>query len=690
MSRCTSKQCTRHFGVICTHHQWLTQLSCLSTEFSPEIVSPYLPLCSRSVLAKAQLFEWIHTITGRTWLVNVGDANGLQILSPRSLTRGYAALEVIDKAPTCLTDSVTSASMEPFEHVIASCGFTSDTRHTGNADRPWEYREAIQSIVSLDSETAGYDLTGRTIAWGDYFDKKCFCDTFRTDTEAQLCPGPSLASTKERLWLNATCGPESMPANWTDELQTTTFAYIPTRNWRWPQHRAARVKKVTRLTDHCTTDACNFDSDGYCKVERAVDRACVCLNVSYDDCKGSCRNFEARINFVNWLHDLCGNVEGWHGLPKHWRRPAAPTPVDMIPWRWNVKPCNKPDRKDRHWKVFSPCASTGWKLGSGILVNLATLLAILYGWPARLGARSISYATSQSWLLSGLAIAAVHILANLGNSFLVQAMVGCGTVSVLQLTLFWCSMPRLTWLMIPLTPLLPFRKTTLHMVGSFLVSETILQTLSAFPVMQTVNYGLEHNFYRDGMARLYANPAAQYMYAGALMWLIIIVVSSALLLLIVREAITQPEEQQRSRTSPPVVAGEPAQPNENWIWLEDLVARYRVDRSWGLEGEPLFHTDAQNYGTLPTKSPHNRTTRRTTVRLIIITTTSSFLLWVAQWFFWAGFIGVSSEEYVFLVVECIIVTTLTETRFCPPNLEILTAIWIAASVAATTIGTQQS
>jgi hypothetical protein len=113
MTKCTGKQCTRHFGVICTHHQWLTQLSCLSIGFSSDVIQGYLPYCGRSVLAKAQLYQWIRTTTDRTWLVDVGAANGLENLFPTSLAEGYTAVDVIYKAPTCLTSSVSTPSMEP-------------------------------------------------------------------------------------------------------------------------------------------------------------------------------------------------------------------------------------------------------------------------------------------------------------------------------------------------------------------------------------------------------------------------------------------------------------------------------------------------------------------------------------------------------------------------------------------------
>lgn len=331
MTKCTYKQCTRHFGVICTHHQWLTQLSCLSTEVSPNLVNRYLPYCGRSVLAKAQLFHWIREVTGRTWLVEVGDAYGLQEPSTRSLTRGYTTIQVTDKAPACLTESVVGSTTELFQHVIASCSFTSNTRHSGNAARPWEFRESQGSMVALDFETAGYDLTLHKIAYGEYIDKRCFCENFSANVRTESCPGPGLASTTERLWVNATCGSRYLPSDWTNGLQTTTFAWIPIEKWRWPRCFADMPDRTTELVHQCTSDACEPDSEGYCNIKRSVDRACFCRRMSYDSCKGPCHVFESRIDFVEWLHDLCGGVADWHGLPKHWRQIAAPTSTEMIP-----------------------------------------------------------------------------------------------------------------------------------------------------------------------------------------------------------------------------------------------------------------------------------------------------------------------------------------------------------------------
>ncbi|KAF2108916.1 hypothetical protein BDV96DRAFT_255087 [Lophiotrema nucula] len=679
MTKCTSKQCTSHFGVICTHHQWLTQLSCLSTGFSSDVVEAYLSYCSRSVLAKAQLFRWIHTITGRTWLVDVGDANELQTLSPASLAKGYASIEVTDKAPRCLTDSASASSMEPFQHVMASCGFTANTGHTGNAARQWEYSETLRSIIALGFETVGYDLTQSRIEYGDYFDKRCFCDAFSPDLNAEPCSGPGLALTRERLWLNATCGPTSLAGDWMDGLKTTSFAYIPTENWRWPNCVTAMPQNVIGLTDQCMTDACELDSSGYCKIKRAVDRACFCRNISYNTCKGSCQIFETRIDYVKWLHDLCGSQQGWHGLPKHWRHLAAPTPLDMIPWRWSIKPTrnSSPTSVDRSKssKLTQTCASTESKLGSLVLINTGTLLA-LYLVP-RTGTMLPAYGYlqySRSWFLAGLTIAALHLIANWINAVLIRSTLGYEDIPIFQLVLLWCSMPRFTWLTILMICVQPFKATSSSAVKSCLFAESILQILSAFHMIATVNYGREHNFYSQGMGRLATVSSAQFMYAGALMWLVVIIVALVPLIQAIgginvsaRGARVSVSKSQTSKHATPNSIQElMAQFNERWTWLEEKLVSHWIDKSQDLEETPLTSSEGQAYtvyGTLPVKGPGNQIINRRMVRVSLITIISMIFLWVAQWLFWAGFIGLSLEE------------------FCPPKLGVLTVIWFASSMA---------
>lgn len=644
MTKCTSKRCTSHFGIICTHSQWLTQLSCLSAGFSPDVISGYLPYCGRSVLAKAQLYLWVRQITGRTWLVDVGDANGLENLSPASLAKGYAAFDITYRAPTCLTSSVSALSMEPFQHVIASCSFTSTTQHTGNAARPWEYSESRRSMIILDSETVGYDLAGRSIRYGDYFDKECFCSAFAIYPRTEPCSGPGqIDLTKERLWINATCGPTSLPDNWTEMLKTTDFTYIPIEDWRWPRCVADMPKQVIELADQCATDACEIDSSGYCKVKSAIERACFCRDISYDSCGGSCKIFETRIDYIKWLHNLCGNVQDWHGLPDNWRQLAAPTSLELIPWRWTVKASNhsNPAHTARSESAdgTEKCASNGWKLGSFALVNLTTFLAAFLSQRTsqrtsthRISRGFLTHAHPLRWLFDGTSIIALQLLASWLNVFLIQKSPGYEDVPAVQLILLWCSMPRPTWLTILLIGVQPFESMNLSAAASSLFAETILQFLSLYYMVMTVNYGRQHNFYFGGLESVKRGGPAHVMYAGALMWLI---VNSLVLFLLIRTLIKSGDLDQ-----------------SEWQRGEETtnMAEERMARSRGSEATPLTSSskDRVPYGTFSVTGQSHRASQEAYVGLYATTVISMLLLWIAQWLFWGGFIDLSLEEYVFM------------------------------------------
>ncbi|KAH8621223.1 hypothetical protein IG631_24130 [Alternaria alternata] len=208
------------------------------------------------------------------------------------------------------------------------------------------------------------------------------------------------------------------------------------------------------------------------------------------------------VQWTAWLNNLCGSEQGWHGLPKHWRQLAAPTPADMIPWRWSIKPFRDAKHtsidNSESSKPTQTCAPTEWKIGSLVMINVATLLTGCLG--LRTAAKPIArmfphYLRPQSWFLTGLWIVGLHLCANLLNAALVQSTFGYGDVSIIQIVLLWCSMPRLTWLTVLLIMFQPFRATSFFMAASCLFAETILQVLSAYHMVTTVAYGREHSFY---------------------------------------------------------------------------------------------------------------------------------------------------------------------------------------------------
>jgi hypothetical protein len=662
----------RHFGVICTRHQWRTQRSCLNTEFSPQIVGEYISYCSRSVLAKAQLYQWMRAVADRTWLVEVGDTNGLHALSPASLARGYAAVSVINKAPVCLRESVSASSMEPFGQVMTSCGFEASTRHTGNAARPWEYHEGLHSMITLDTQTIGYDLTHRSIPYGDYFDKQCFCKAFDASLATEACARPGLASTKERLWIRAICGSTALPVNWMRGLKTTGHDYIPTEDWSWPQCVDSMPESVIRLHDECTTDACEIDSDGFCNVRSTVERSCFCRNISYNTCKGPCHVFEARIDYVSWLHNLCGGEKEWDGLPEHWRQLASVTPLDMIPWTWYADTLGRSNPgigEQDPGQPGSSCGSNEWKRISLVLINMAALFTGVFG-PA-LNSQSTAPRPLNRilWFPRGITITALYLLANGINAVLVQSTPGYQDIPMTELALLWCSLPRLTWLTVALVLSAPYKRSTFSAVATSVVSEILLQVLSGPSMATAFAYASEHSFYSYGMQRLAAVPAAQYMYAGTLLWFVVVVVSSILFLQVLCDVGTPDNAAPRPSNLGNVhLAAQLKEPFvEQWTWLEEKVAEYWIDKDWDLEEAPLLHAEGYTYrvyGTLPVKGPNNRRTKRRMVRVTLIAIIAMFLLWVAQWMFWLGLIGLTAEGS------------------CTPNLGLLTLTWIISSMAA--------
>ncbi|KAH8621222.1 hypothetical protein IG631_24129 [Alternaria alternata] len=159
------------------------------------------------------------------------------------------------------------------------------------------------------------------------------------------------------------------------------------------------------------------------------------------------------------------------------------------------------------------------------------------------------------------------------------------------------------------------------------------------------------------MARLDTVTSAQYLYAGALMWLIVIIVALVLFMQAICGTNTLPrgaetdglKSQPDTQTMSGPVQGLMAPFNVFWTRLEDRVSQSWVDKSWDLEETPLRSNEGQThpvYGTLPTRAPDNLMVKKVVARLFVVTTISMVLLWIAQWLFWVGFLGLSMEEYV--------------------------------------------
>jgi hypothetical protein len=648
MTKCTRHRCTHHF-IFCTHYQWLTELSCLSTEFSPSTISPYVEYCSRSVLAKAQLAAWIQRIAGRNWLVHVGDTNGLHDLSPRSLTQGYEIIGIEKKAPTCLRKAKSQFS-EPFDHVLGSCAFTGTTLHQGNAARPWEYSTARKSMTALSFDTAGYDLISWYIFPGEYFDKECFCNNFLIDPQHEPCLG-QLDLTKERLWLHAICGPSKLPEDWKNSLKILGIEYIPLLRWAKSSNIPDMPQSVGEFAEQCKTEACNTDPQGFCQVEPAIDRTCVCRKLDYSLCEGPCQNFESRTQYVLWLAKLCDNVEDWHGLPKDWHDILSPRPRDMIPWRWNLRPENEKDTK---------CPSYWAKIGSLAFVNLATALAVYFGERCCRNVKALEpHPKSPVWVLQGLVLASVQLLGHWIVFNIIQRTPGYDYISAVQIMLLLCSLPRLGWLVIAPKKIDRSESKDLTAACSALYAEVFLQIPNLYYMTVIVSYGLRHGFYFGVLPNTNLGYYTRLMYGGALLWVVVVALMVILIITVLRPILATSSSMNRTANNIWDCENDERTAMNNKAFSDDPLG----ERQRG--GLPKM----SNYGTMPVPAADKpyQSLREPHLSLSLFLSLGFLLLFLAQWLVWIGFVLVSDADY------------------CPPLLDILTFVWTASSLATVTL-----
>ncbi|KAI8711314.1 hypothetical protein NCS52_01507400 [Fusarium sp. LHS14.1] len=515
-------------------------------------------------------------------------------------------------------------------------------------------------MTSLSFDTVGYDLTGGYIRPGQYFDRDCFCSVFTIDPEREPCSvSDPLDLTRERLWLNATCGSASLPDNWTAQLKMTGIAYIPVPDWRWPTCVSDMPRQVTGLTNQCATDACQLDPDGYCQTARAIDRSCFCRNIEYDSCQGSCQVSRTRIDYVEWLHDLCGDVECWHGLSANWRELTVFLPHEMIPWSWIIKPVNSTNVGPI--EAEGKCASNEWKLGSIVLINAATLLAAFLGQGRgdRLNTvDSESHSQRLHWLLKGILLAGLPLLANWFNARIVQSTPGYGAVPVFQLVFLWCSLPRPD-----LSAILPSRirwhgTNLCSSTASSLVAGVILQVLASYHMFLTVDFARRQVFDLDSITNAKKGHLALLMYIGALIWLLII----ARCFIEVIRYIYRIGSHSGSDEADWHRFKYATDNNQDMGVLEGLLGQSQPRMPQSRKEEQ--HTE---YGTFSSGGMDTKLPQKLPATLFTVAARSMPFVWIAQWLFWSGFIGLSSEE------------------FCLPKLEVLTTIWVAASIGSVAI-----
>jgi hypothetical protein len=382
--------CTEHLcSTSCSHYQWLTEQSCLEANAIPALLKPYYDNCGRNPLGKALLYEWLGKTLGSGWQSPPEDVLTAEHPSTKEMKIGYKGFGVKDYAPSCLLGMHLDKHDESFNHAMEVCSFKPITGNISTGilspnGKDWAY-DYDGHMVTTTVQVPGYDIFGDgKVAEGEWFDNACFCDSLSEEKEP--CMGANIRDlTRERLWLNATCpGNKILPDHWQDGLFIVNSSHKILGDITWPscfddQKQPPNCQGSYSSALASCRGACVVNAPGYCEnIPDIAGADCFCKSVSYDACGGSCHIFDGRMNYINWMEDICGGVEGWKGLPQNWTTDIFATSKDLIPWSWRVSPSDGMSTTSKTRSISeSKCPSTSAKLGSFAEVSVVSVIVVL-------------------------------------------------------------------------------------------------------------------------------------------------------------------------------------------------------------------------------------------------------------------------------------------------------------------------
>ena len=194
--------------------------------------------------------------------------------------------------------------------------------------------------------------------------------------------------------------------------------------------------------------------------------------------------------------------------------------VDFIPWSWQVGPNAVDETEDF-------CPSTLSILGTFAIINV---LVSLFGLVA--GNRTVvAYVTcgccsgdddDPTWFYMFIFPLGLNLGPNALIAYLYKTTPGFGdTFSIWDLTLFYTTRPRLSWLLLVIFMNIDaLRASNTHYIRSAkaaVAAEVVLQLMSSYYMGRTVHFAADKEFYSHPGT---APEDARVMYAGALLSLV--------------------------------------------------------------------------------------------------------------------------------------------------------------------------
>ena len=514
--KCSSEQCTKSLFGGCMETAVLTDEACICQHYSSNTCVHSCP----GEVKRHQYSDWLNVVCAHLpgWTGLSSDWNVLS--SP---------LEVLD------VGSIEWDHKSGYEQYLESPTYTYTYRPPLCAN---EHCSAFDNCLANGSVVSATDMDGGFDNNTLYLDQSCFC-THTFDDFPYVCTGCDSDYDRTALlgWYNATCsnatGFPNMPADWASQLLFFTDNNIIQSNFSWPKclGEAACTPGLNDTEVSCTSTRCQMDDTGNCTATLSVDRSCFCQDLSYDiSCSGSCSLSWERKEKLQWLNQTCSSAPSWAGLPSNWTSLLNIQEDELLPWHWGVQIIESSTNiTDSTGAPHSQhiCPSTAAKLGAYAAVNVAIAFLVPI-----LGRRTVinrltfglcGKPWSRMWPLTGAISNGLQLGSNLINAYYVKSVPGFEKVPIRELTLLWCTRPRLAWLIVALLPIQANEAMYFSVVASTLSAEIILQMLGSVYMGTAANYGRRQHFYIAGhLAKAPDGTNAQIMYAGALLWLVVI------------------------------------------------------------------------------------------------------------------------------------------------------------------------
>lgn len=365
--------------------------------------------------------------------------------------------------------------------------------------------------------------------------KECFCP--KVDFSNCTTTGGPCSSSADKtgllVWLNGTCsgihGFAGMPDHWEDSISMLNKTYSKANSFPWPSCLKAGNHTDCQLNStetSCVRTVCSdVDSHGSCNSTDMISMQCFCSQVKYgSSCSANCGLSWERAQYLNWLNNTCfSKVDPGISLPLNWTSLLPVQRSEMLPWKWQLSSDISPSGEISNPQVQCPSASS--KLLAFAAVNIAMLLLM----PIisrrtvikKLTCRFFGRQESKRWYITGPIGVGLHLASNAVNAAIIKSTAGFQHTDIKTFTIFWCTRPRISWLIVGLLPIDADRSMYLASTASILFSEVILQLISSYYMGLGANYARRQKFLLNGhLGGTWYARQAKIMYAGSIVWLI--------------------------------------------------------------------------------------------------------------------------------------------------------------------------